>query len=84
MSTCIGWLVRGSVIVRVPVTLTPAHDVPLEVVTRKSGLVTDPVPLRGSAVSLADVEAALGYAVATATAPWAEQHMAAPPPSTTA
>ncbi len=62
-----------------PVTATPAHDVPLEVVTHKSSTVRDPLPVRGAFVEFADVEAALGFAVSSATVPWAEQHMAQRP-----
>jgi hypothetical protein len=47
--------------------------VPLEIVTRSTA-VPDPLPMRGSDVSYADVEAALGHAVATATVPWADRH----------
>ena len=47
--------------------------VPLEIATR-SAAVPDPLPMRGSDVSYADVEAALGHAVATATVPWADRH----------
>ncbi len=64
---------------KVPVTLTPGHEVPLEVVTRKSATVRDPLPVRGGAVAFEDVEAALGHAVSSATVPWAERHMAERP-----
>jgi hypothetical protein len=47
--------------------------VPLEIATRSTA-VPDPLPMRGSDVSYADVEAALGHAVATATVPWADRH----------
>jgi hypothetical protein len=50
-----------------PVTL------PLEIVTRATA-VPDPLPMRGSDVAYADVEAALGHAVASAAVPWAERH----------
>src|SRR5581483_6837371 len=63
----------------VPVTVTPAHNVPLEVVTRKNTTVNDPLPVRGSLVAFGDVETALGFAVSSATVPWAEQHMAQRP-----
>jgi len=64
---------------KVPVTATPEHAVPLEVITRKSSTVADPLPVRGSAIAFADVERALGHAVASATVPWAEKHMAERP-----
>ena len=57
----------------IPVTLTPANAVPLEVVTRGTG-VPDPLPVRGSSFVYADLEAALSHAVATAAVPWAEHH----------
>jgi hypothetical protein len=47
--------------------------VPLEIVTRSTA-VADPLPVRGTDVSYADIEAALGHAVATATVPWADRH----------
>ena len=59
----------------VPVTVTPAHSVPLEVITRKSAIVKDPLPVRGGWVAFEDVEAALGHAVSSAAVPWAEKHM---------
>ncbi len=62
-----------------PATLTPAHEVPLEVVTRKNTTVKDPLPVRGGFVEFGDLEAALGFAVSSATVPWAEQHMALRP-----
>jgi len=62
---------------RVPVTLTPHESVPLEVITRKSATVPDPLPVRGGHIAFGDVETALGHAVASATVPWAEKH----PPS---
>ncbi len=63
----------------VPVTLTPAHSVPLEVVTRKDARVRDPLPVRGSSFVFGDVETALGFAVSSAAVPWAEKHMAERP-----
>jgi hypothetical protein len=36
--------------------------------------VPDPLPVRGSDIVYGDVEAALGIAVSTATAPWADAH----------
>jgi hypothetical protein len=55
----------------VPVTPTPKDEIPLEVVTRSTA-VSDPLPVHGSGVSYQDVEAALGLAVTTAAAPFAQ------------
>lgn len=55
------------------VPLTPPSSVPLRVVTRSTA-VHDPLPMRGSDTTYSDVESALGYAVASATVPWANQH----------
>ena len=55
------------------VPLTQPVTVPLEIVTRSTA-VEDPLPVQGSDVSYADVEGALGHAVASATVPWAEAH----------
>lgn len=46
---------------------------PLEVVTRSTA-VPDPMPVAGTTVAYADFEAALGHAVSTAAAPWADTH----------
>ena len=59
------------------VPLTPPTSAPLRVVTRSTA-VQDPLPMRGSDITYADVESALGYAVASATVPWANQHRAHP------
>src|SRR5262249_48617656 len=61
-----------------PVTQTPPKEVPLEIVTRSTG-VTDPLPVDGSRVSYADVETTLGHAVSTAAVPWADAHKAQRP-----
>ena len=55
------------------VPLTPPVTVPLEVVTRSTA-VRDPLPLRNTYVVYGDIEAALGYAVSSATVPWAASH----------
>jgi hypothetical protein len=55
----------------IPVTLTPREEVPLEVVTRSTA-VPDPLPVHGAGISYQDVEAALGIAVTTAAAPYAQ------------
>lgn len=59
------------------VPLTPATSVPLRVVTRSTA-VHDPLPMRGSDATYGDVESALGYAVSSATVPWASQHRSLP------
>ncbi len=53
--------------------VTPAINAPLEVVSRATAI-ADPLPVRNSSVVYGDVEAALGTAVSSATAPWAEAH----------
>ena len=55
------------------VPLTEPTTVPLRVVTRSTA-VEDPLHMRGSGVGYGDVETALGYAVSSATVPWAEAH----------
>jgi hypothetical protein len=57
----------------IPYTDTPADATPLEVVTRSTA-VRDPMPVEGSDVAYSDMEAALGFAVSSATVPWASQH----------
>jgi hypothetical protein len=56
-----------------PLTQTPANGTPLEVVSRGTA-VPDPLPVRGSDIVYGDVESALGYAVSSATVPWADAH----------
>lgn len=56
-----------------PVTLTPSPEVPLELVTRGTG-VKDPLPVTGSSFAYSEVETALGHAVASAAVPWASAH----------
>lgn len=55
------------------VPVTAPVTVPLEVVTQSTA-VPDPLPVRGSDVAYADVEGALGHAIASATVPWAQEH----------
>ena len=55
------------------IPLTQPTTVPLEVVTRSTAI-PDPLPVHGTDVAYGDVEAALGYAIASATVPWAEKH----------
>jgi hypothetical protein len=59
------------------VPLTPPTSAPLRVVTRSTA-VQDPLPMRGSDITYSDVESALGYAIASATVPWANQHRSHP------
>jgi hypothetical protein len=59
------------------VPLTPPTTAPLRVVTRSTA-VLDPLPMRGSDAGYSDIESALGYAVASATVPWANQHISHP------
>src|SRR5580700_2969044 len=58
-----------------PVVDPPSPSTPLEDVSRSTA-VPDPLPVRGSNVAYAELEAALGTAVAAATAPWSEAHRA--------
>lgn len=57
----------------IPLTATPTGAVPLEVITRSTAI-ADPLPVEGSDIYYADIEAALGHAVSSATVPWAEVH----------
>jgi hypothetical protein len=57
----------------VPVTATPSGQVPMEVVTRGTG-VPDPLPVHGTGTAYGDVEGALGHAVSSAVVPWADTH----------
>jgi hypothetical protein len=50
---------------------------PLEVVSRSTAI-ADPLPVHGSNIVYGDLETALGIAVSTATAPWAEAHRSHP------
>jgi hypothetical protein len=61
-----------------PVTLTPGKEIPLEVVTRSTG-VRDPLPIDGTSLSYGDVETTLGHAISTAAVPWADAHRAQRP-----
>jgi hypothetical protein len=58
--------------------MSPTGAIPLEVVTRGTG-VPDPILVKGSSVVYGDTEAALGLAVSSACVPWAEQHRAQRP-----
>jgi hypothetical protein len=51
----------------------PPGATPLEVASRSTA-VSDPLPVRGSAISYGELDAALGIAITTATAPWAASH----------
>ena len=57
----------------IPYTMTPAGEVPLEVVT-KSTAIQDPLPVIGTRTYYSDLEPALGHAVSSATVPWADAH----------
>jgi hypothetical protein len=59
------------------VPLTPPTVAPLRVVTRSTA-VNDPHPMRGSGVIYSDIETALGYAISSATVPWANEHRSHP------
>src|SRR6185312_2022349 len=61
-----------------PVTQTPGKDIPLEVVTRSTGI-RDPLPIEGTSLSYGDVETTLGHAVSSAAVPWADAHKAQRP-----
>ena len=56
-----------------PIAQNPSNSTPLEVASRSTAI-ADPLPVRGSNVVYGDIESALGVAVSTATAPWAEAH----------
>ncbi|HLK35429.1 MAG TPA: hypothetical protein VKU41_01670, partial [Polyangiaceae bacterium] len=56
-----------------PLTQTPPAGTPLEVISRSSA-VPDPLTVRGSDVVYGDLESALGIAVLSAAAPWANGH----------
>jgi hypothetical protein len=57
----------------IPIMPPLSNTTPLEVVSRSTA-VPDPLPVRGSDFVYGDLEAALGSAVSTATAPWADSH----------
>jgi hypothetical protein len=57
--------------------VVPNTNAPLEVVSRATAI-ADPLPVRNSSVVYGDIEAALGTAVSTATAPWADEHRDTP------
>lgn len=59
------------------IPLTPPTAVPLRVATRSTAI-NDPLPMRGSNVIYSDVESALGYAISSATVPWASEHRSHP------
>lgn len=57
-----------------PLTATPAEGIPLEVVTRSTGI-KDPMTVRNGHYAYGDIENAVGLALSTAAAPWAEKHV---------
>jgi hypothetical protein len=60
------------------VTPTPSDAIPLEVVTRSTG-VHEPMVVAGSEVAFADLETTVGTAVSSAAAPWASAHQSERP-----
>jgi hypothetical protein len=56
-----------------PLTQMPPNGTPLEVVSRGTA-VPDPLPVRGSDIVYGDLESVLGFAVSSATVPWADAH----------
>src|SRR5688572_11591968 len=56
----------------IPIT-RPNGAVPMEVVTRSTS-VRDPLPVSGTGIVYGDFEGALGYAVSSATVPWAAKN----------
>jgi hypothetical protein len=62
----------------IPITVTPSQEIPLEVVTRSTGI-RDPLPVDGARVSYGDLESALGHAISSAAVPWATAHRAQRP-----
>lgn len=62
----------------IPLTRTPPREIPLEVVTRSTGI-RDPLPVEGTPLTYGDVETALGHAVSSAAVPWADAHRAQRP-----
>jgi hypothetical protein len=61
-----------------PITQTPPKEVPLEIVTRSTGI-PDPLPIDGASISFGDVETSLGHALSSAAVPWADAHRAQRP-----
>lgn len=56
----------------IPNTDVPHEGTPLEVVTRSTA-VDDPLPIKGSSIVYGEIEPALGFAISSATVPWASQ-----------
>jgi hypothetical protein len=54
----------------VPLTETPHEGTALEVVTRSTA-VDDPLTIKGSSIVYGEIEPALGFAISSATVPWA-------------
>jgi hypothetical protein len=74
---CLGSSTPQLVTVLRTAPVVPNTNAPLEVVSRATAI-ADPLPVRNSNVVYGDIEAALGTAVSTATAPWAEAHRDTP------
>lgn len=53
----------------VPITSTPAREIPLEVVTSSTSI-PDPLPVAGTDLAYADIERALGFSATSAVAEW--------------
>ena len=62
----------------IPLTQTPPDSIPLEVVTRSTGI-REPVPVEGTSISYGDVETSLGHAISSAAVPWAAARRARRP-----
>jgi hypothetical protein len=56
----------------IPNTDVPHEGTPLEVVTRSTA-VDDPLTIKGSNIVYGEIEPALGFAISSATVPWASQ-----------
>jgi hypothetical protein len=56
-----------------PFAAPPSESIPLEVVTRSTGI-KDPLDVRGGHYSYGDIESIVGMAVSSAASPWADKH----------
>lgn len=61
-----------------PAPVTVRADLPLDVVTKLAGA-RDPLPVKGASWQFSELEHAVGRAVMTGAAPWAEAHRAERP-----
>ena len=62
----------------IPITQTPPGSIPLEVVTRSTGI-REPVPVEGTSITYGDIETTLGHAISSAAVPWAAARRARRP-----